>query len=115
MFRHHLEKRIIEAPDISVMVYSKARRRKFGPSDHVVTRVASAYYTTHPPFSEFNHIAVAAVGPTALAIQYASVSSEQALILITTHTILIDLIRGLLYHYSLGDTLITSKQSCGSG
>ncbi|KAI0072296.1 MFS general substrate transporter [Panus rudis PR-1116 ss-1] len=31
----------------------------------------TAYYMSHPPFDKVSHIAIAAVGPTALAIQYA--------------------------------------------
>ena len=29
-----------------------------------------AYYTSHPPFDSFSRIAIATIGPTALAIQY---------------------------------------------
>ncbi|CAL1714360.1 unnamed protein product [Somion occarium] len=32
--------------------------------------IFQAYYTSHPPFDKASHIAVAAVGPTALAIEY---------------------------------------------
>ncbi|THH27985.1 hypothetical protein EUX98_g6212 [Antrodiella citrinella] len=32
--------------------------------------IFQAYYTSHPPFSQVSHLAIAAVGPTTIAIQY---------------------------------------------
>lgn len=35
--------------------------------------IPTGYYTSHPPFSSKSHIAISAIGPTALAIEYAEV------------------------------------------
>ena len=48
--------------------------KKSQPKNYTVNE-SPAYYTTHPPFNSASRVAIAAVGPTALAIQYGEVSS----------------------------------------
>ena len=46
-----------------------------------LTNLTIGYYTSHPPFNKESRIAIAAVGPTALAIQYGAVRTNAAIIL----------------------------------